>query len=146
MEGCCLFGLLSLACSAMPSSLIYLSLHSFIHLTSSQLQLPPSQPHKSLSPLPLALLLRDIEPPLGINLLRDIKSQQDQEHPFSLRPSKATQAGEGDPMAGKRLRDSSFSNCWGIHKKTKLHMCYKCVRSLSPVSNMVGKPPLAQVS
>ena len=41
-----------------------------------------------------------------------------------LRPKdKAVQLGEGDPMAGNRVRDSPCSNYERTHMKTKLNIC-----------------------
>ena len=53
-------------------------------------------------------------------------------HLLSLRPNQAVQLREGDSVAGKIVIDSLGSNCSGIHIKTKLYICYKCVGDLDP--------------
>ena len=58
----------------------------------------------------------------------DIKSLQTQAHPLPLNLPKAAQLRERDLQAGSSFRESSHSSCWGTHVKTKLHICYICVR------------------
>jgi hypothetical protein len=53
-------------------------------------------------------------------------------YPFPPRPDKTGQLGEGDPKTGNRIRHSPHYNCSGTHRKTELHICYKCVGLLGP--------------
>ena len=92
-----------------------------------------SCPYKSLAPL-AHLLLREQEDPFGTTSPWDIQFLQDKAPPLSLRSNQAVPVEEGDPVAGGRVRDSPCSNCQGTPMKTKLHMCYKCVGGLGPVS------------
>lgn len=54
----------------------------------------------------------------------------------SLRPEKTVQLGERDPQTGNRVRVSHHSSCWKTHVKTKLHICYLCVKDLDTAAHV----------
>lgn len=94
--------------------------------------LSQSQHHKSLPHCPPSFSSEKVKLLLGY-LAWDTNSQQDYLHSLPLRPYWAVQIGEGDPMAGYRVRDSLCCNCWGNLMKTKLNIFYECVAALGPI-------------